>query len=89
MSDETTRIELGDELDLHHFHPRDAKPLVREFIDAARSRGIRSVRIVHGRGRSVLKSIVLRELAGNENVASFADERGNWGATIAVLRIEE
>lgn len=89
MSEELTRIELGGELDLHCFHPRDAKPLVREFIDAARSRGIRSVRIVHGRGRSVLKSIVLSELSKNENVVSFADDHGNWGATIAVLRIKE
>ncbi len=89
MSDEITHIELRDELDLHHFHPRDAKPLIREFIDAARSRGIRSVRIVHGRGRSVLKSIVHDELSKNEKVLSFADDRGNWGATIAVLRIED
>ncbi len=89
MNEEPTHIELRDELDLHHFHPRDAKQLIREFIDTARSRGIPSVRIVHGRGRSVLKSIVHSELSNNGKVLSFADEHGNWGATIAVLRIED
>lgn len=84
--DEIRRIELRDELDLHAFHPRDAKPLLREFIDNARKKGIMRLRIIHGKGRSVIKSIVIAELERNEHISKFNDEPGNWGATIAYLK---
>ncbi len=82
-------IELGDELDLHHFHPRDAKDLVRDFIDASRARGLARVRIIHGRGKSVLKSIAHAALASHPAVASYHDDSANWGATIAHITIDK
>lgn len=84
--DEIKRIELKDELDLHAFHPKDAKPLLKEFIDNARKKDIMRLRIVHGKGRSVIKSIVIAELERNEHISKFHDEPGNWGATVAYLK---
>lgn len=86
MNDEPVEISLNDEIDLHHFHPRDAKALLNEFIDIAVERGLAEVRIVHGRGRSVIKKIVLDELGRNPLVKSFADDGANWGATRVYLK---
>lgn len=84
--DEITHIEFGDELDLHHFHPRDAKELISEFLDHAEKKGFSRVRIIHGKGSSVMKSIVCSELARRSSVAEFFDDRGNWGATVVILK---
>ncbi len=86
MEDEITRIELNDELDLHPFHPRDAKAVLKEFIDMAAEKGLKKVRIAHGKGKSTIKGIVINELSKNDKVTSFHDESGNWGATIAILK---
>lgn len=84
--DELTRVEFTDEIDLHHFHPRDAGGILRDFLDHAERAGYRSVRIIHGKGKSVIKEMVLRELGVRTGVTRFADDTGNWGATIAWLR---
>lgn len=86
MNDEPVEISLNDEIDLHHFHPRDAKALLNEFIDISIERGLTEVRIVHGRGRSVIKKIVLDELGRNSLVERFADDGANWGATRVYLK---
>ncbi len=84
--EEIIHIKFSDELDLHHFHPRDAKNLLSEFLDNAEEKGYSRVRIIHGKGHSVMKSIVYAELARRPSVAAFFDDRGNWGATIAVMK---
>lgn len=86
MNKKIIEIELEDELDLHHFHPKDAKEILKEFIDTEYNKGKKEIRIAHGKGRSVLKNIVLNELGKNEKVLSFKNDGANWGATIAVLR---
>lgn len=86
MDDKIIRVYLKDELDLHPFHPQDAKAVLREFIEIATAKGIKRVRIAHGKGKSVIKSIIINELKVNRDVISFYDEPGNWGATIAHLR---
>ncbi len=86
MEDDIIKIELNDELDLHPFHPRDAKAVLREFIDMASEKGLTRVRIAHGKGKSTIKSIVINELSKNEKIVSFNDDSGNWGATIAILK---
>jgi DNA-nicking Smr family endonuclease len=86
MNDEITHIEPGNELDLHHFHPRDARALLHDFIDSAAEKGLHEIRIVHGKGRSVIKGIVHAELGKRGDVLSFRDEPGNWGATIVRLK---
>jgi len=86
MEDEIISINFENELDLHHFHPKDVKLLLLDFIGMAREKGKKSVRIVHGKGKSVIKGITIRELKKNKNIVSFHDEPGNWGATIAIIR---
>ncbi len=88
MNEEPVEIDLNGEIDLHHFHPRDARAVLREFIDISVKRGIPEVRIVHGRGRSVIKKIVLGELGKNPAVEEFGDDGANWGATRVRLRID-
>ncbi len=86
MNDEPIKIELEDELDLHHFHPKDVKEVLAEFIEIAAAKGKKQIRIVHGKGISTVKSIVKKELENNSRILSYSDDGSNWGATIAVLR---
>lgn len=75
-------VEIGDELDLHGVPPRDVADLVDAFVDEAARRGLRHVRIVHGKGIGVLRKIVQARLARHPAVRDFGDSQaGNWGAT--------
>lgn len=89
MNNNITKIELEDELDLHHFHPKDIKPLLREFLESAVEKEKKQVRVVHGKGQSTAKSIVLKELERSSLVRSFKDDGSNWGATIVYLKSSE
>ena len=89
MDDEPVRIPIEDALDLHSFGPRDVASVVEEYLKAAHERGFREVRIIHGRGIGVQRSIVRAVLSRHLLVVSFADaspERGGWGATVVTLR---
>jgi DNA-nicking Smr family endonuclease len=86
--DEFIHIEFSDEIDLHHFHPKDAECLIADFLDHAQTCGYHRVRIVHGKGRSVMKSIVYSALMRHEAVAEFYNDASNWGATIVVMKKE-
>jgi DNA-nicking Smr family endonuclease len=82
-------IEIGDALDLHSFAPRDVTAVVAAYLDAAAERGLREVRLIHGKGRGVQRASVRRVLAHHPRVLEFWDgtpERGAWGATIVRLR---
>ena len=83
--DEQYYIELDDEIDLHHFHPKDVRILLKDFIEDAQGRGVGTIRIIHGKGQSVLKSIVRGVLEKSDDIVEFHDDRYNWGATIAIL----
>ncbi len=85
MSDDVERIEFTEEIDLHHFHPRDSRGILSDFLDHAEEKGYAMVRIIHGKGRSTLKEMVLRELSRRESVQRYADDFSNWGATLAWL----
>ena len=89
MDDEPVRIPIEGALDLHSFGPRDVASVVEEYLKAAHERGFREVRIIHGRGIGVQRSIVRAVLSRHLLVVSFADaspERGGWGATVVTLR---
>jgi DNA-nicking Smr family endonuclease len=82
------RIEVTDTLDLHGFFPEQVAEVVGEFLANALRLGIGEVRIVHGKGRSVLRGKVWEILEEDSRVAGFRQappERGGWGATIAYL----
>lgn len=91
MTDEADPVEIPitGELDLHAFAPRDIPSVVEEYLGACREKGIRLVRLVHGRGKGVQRAVVRRLLARLPEVESFEDappQAGGWGATIVVLR---
>lgn len=84
-------VAIDGELDLHNFSPKEVAPLVREYIQECRARGIRDLRIVHGKGKGVLRRTVHSLLDKHEAVESYrlgGHGEGSWGATIVRLREE-
>jgi DNA-nicking Smr family endonuclease len=86
------RIEA--ELDLHGLTAAEAKAVLRAFLARARDRGVRCVRIIHGKGlRSgprgpVLKVAVGSVLRRTSHVLAFVSARavdGGTGALYALL----
>jgi DNA-nicking Smr family endonuclease len=83
------QLPIDGVLDLHAFQPADCKSLVPEYLQACRDKGIAQVRIIHGKGRGVLRKSVQSILARDPAVLEFhqAEENaGGWGATIIVLK---
>ena len=74
-------------LDLHTFRPEDARDVVRDYLDSCRKKGILEVRIIHGKGKGVLRRIVHSVLSDRDDVDSFclASDSGGWGATLVGL----
>jgi dsDNA-specific endonuclease/ATPase MutS2 len=82
-------VPIEDALDLHNFAPRDIPKVVEAYVEAARERGFREVRLIHGKGMGVQRARVQQVLAASPHVEEFFDGapgRGAWGATIARLR---
>jgi DNA-nicking Smr family endonuclease len=82
-------LPITGELDLHTFRPSDLGDLIPEYLRECRARGIREVRIVHGKGTGTLRTTVHALLRRSPMVASYraGDETsGSWGATIVTLR---
>ncbi len=89
MFDEPVRIPITDVFDLHSVPPRDVKAVVEAYLEEARAKGFKALRIIHGRGIGVQREIVRSVLARTDFVASYGDappEAGGWGATIVTLR---
>ncbi len=81
-------LEITDQLDLHHFSPKEIKTLVQDYLEAAATRGFAMVRIIHGKGIGNLRRTVHALLDKSPLVDSYrlADETGgSWGATIVRL----
>jgi dsDNA-specific endonuclease/ATPase MutS2 len=88
-ADEPIRIPITDTFDLHTIHPREVAAVVEAYLEEASTIGIKTVRIVHGRGLGVQRGIVRALLARSPRVLSYRDappESGGWGATIVILR---
>lgn len=88
MSDEPIPLEIDGILDLHMFPPQVVKELVPDYLAACLAAGILDVRIIHGKGIGVLRTIVAGVLAEHPQVESFAhpNDGSGWGATVVRLR---
>jgi DNA-nicking Smr family endonuclease len=89
VDDEPIRMPITDELDLHTFRPKDVKDLVPEYLSECRAHGIRTVRVIHGKGIGNLRRSVHALLERDPNVESFAaanEQLGGWGATMVRLK---
>lgn len=82
-------IEINGVLDLHHFKPGDVPELVQDYLRECRRRHIKEIRIIHGKGKGVLRAIVQDILARDPYVISYgaANDRSGWGATVAQLNL--
>lgn len=84
-SSEPIQLEVTDVLDLHPFAPRDVKAVVEAYLEEARAKAFSTVRIIHGKGAGVQRSMVRSLLARTPFVTSFEDApmgAGSWGATV-------
>ena len=88
-SEEIFHYPITGEIDLHTFQPSETKSAVNEYLYACKQKGLKTVRIVHGKGKSVQKSIVHSLLQKHPLVREYHDappESGGWGATVVYLK---
>ena len=84
-------VEFRDVIDLHSIQPRQVRAVVEDYLEEARRRRMRWVRIIHGRGIGVQRETVRSILSRTPFVADFRDapaEAGGWGATIVTLAVD-
>ena len=87
-------MEPQSVLDLHGMNSREAEQALERFIYQARSRAVRKVLIVHGKGNHsqgepVLQGVVRRYLEKCPYTGAFASAKrkhGGHGATWVVIR---
>ena len=82
-------LPIDGTLDLHTFSPRELGELIPDYITECLARGIRELRIIHGKGQGVLRRSVHSLLRRDPRVAAFhlADaDGGGRGATLVSLR---
>jgi dsDNA-specific endonuclease/ATPase MutS2 len=86
---EPVELPVTDVLDLHSFRPAEVPDLVREYLDAAYEKGLRELRIIHGKGIGAQRQTVRTLLSRDARVEAFGDaplEAGGWGATWVRMR---
>ncbi len=89
--DEPDPIEMpiNGELDLHTFRPSEVRDLLQDYFEACLEKGIRDVRVIHGKGTGTLRETVHSFLRKSPLVKDFRlgnEASGSWGATLVRLR---
>ncbi len=82
---DNVELPIEDTIDLHSFQPKEIEDLVKEYIYQVLQKGFREVRIIHGRGAGVQRSIVHSILRKQAEVISFHDAP-DLGSTVVVLK---
>ena len=88
MDSDPVEIPIDGVLDLHTFAPKDVASVVDEYLWACMREGILEVRIIHGKGKGVLRRTVHSRLLKHPNVAQYHLDDGpsGWGATVVRLK---
>ncbi|MXW83952.1 MAG: Smr/MutS family protein [Rhodothermaceae bacterium] len=88
QTEDLIRYPIDGVLDLHTFHPRDAAEVTREYLRECHREGTYCVRIIHGKGKGVLRGIVHAVLSDCSFVDSWgtAPDSSGWGATVVNLK---
>lgn len=85
---EPVRLPVDGLLDLHTFSPKEVPSVVREYIGVCLEEKIFEIRIIHGKGKGILRNTVHSLLKKDPRVLHFSLDTGpsGWGATLAFLR---
>ncbi|MEX0845352.1 MAG: Smr/MutS family protein [Balneolaceae bacterium] len=80
-------IPINGILDLHLFNPKELGELIPDYIEACLDKDIKSLRIIHGKGKGVLRRTVHSILEKHPKVKSYslASDKSGWGATVVEL----
>ena len=76
-------------LDLRGYRAEEALSELQHFLDEAQLLGEHELRILHGKGYGILKTIIREQLQANRDVQSFHSERlelGGDGITVVVMK---
>ena len=82
-------LPIEDTLDLHTFRPNEVPDLLNDYFSECIRSGIYSVRVIHGKGRGILRKRVRGLLKKNPLVESYKEappEAGGWGAVQVELK---
>lgn len=87
-NDEVIHIPIDGVLDLHTFNPKEVASVVDEYLRACIEKEVYEVRIIHGKGKGVLRRTVHALLEKHPLVLEFRLDTGpaSWGATIVRLK---
>ncbi len=87
-NNEVIHIPIDGTLDLHTFSPKEAASVVDEYLRACLEKNIYEARIIHGKGRGVLRQTVHSLLKKHPLVLDFKLDSGpsSWGATFVQLK---
>lgn len=86
-NDGVVYLPIDGVLDLHTFNPKEVASLVDEYLSACVDKDIYEVRIIHGKGKGVLRRTVHGILENHPLVLEFKLDTGpsSWGTTIVHL----
>lgn len=69
--EEPFELEITDSIDLHAFSPKDVKAVTIAYLEEARNKGYKIVRIIHGKGIGIQRETVKSVLESSELVKRF------------------
>ena len=83
------RATFSTQLDIRGFRADEALKAVADFIDQGILLGMNDLRILHGKGDGILRTVIREQLSKDPSVGSIRDEhveRGGAGITLVTLK---
>ena len=90
-NEEAIVLPIDGVLDLHTFSPRELPDLLDDYLAACLEKDLLDVRIIHGKGKGILRDRVRAILSKHRLVESWHEaplDAGGWGATLVRLKRE-